>query len=413
MLLEFKCSNFRSINTEVDFNMQATADKKFEENLVEFDGKKFLKSAEIYGPNGSGKSTLLKALWIMKEMVCNSNENKASKKTKLPAKPHKLNKDAPTHFSLWFEKNGKKFFYEFSYTKDKVLEENLYFSNIEKSKKMITVFERENDTFEAGNEYKNEFGYCDKELNDKKLLLSLANDRTQIEPVKEAFSFFDEDIIIWQVHNVDWTEEAAKNLQDNMNYKKSYVDFLQKICPNLKDVEAKIENRKMKFTEDSLPPDMPEELKTYFLKKGEEEITDLKIKLNYGDFALDIEEESDGVRITFDLLAPLMQVISENKIFIIDELETHLHSALAKEILRFFYQNTESKSQLIFTTHNMELLDQNIIRRDQVWFTELKPEGRETELYSLAEYNGVRNDENLRRGYIEHRYGSWPNIEQF
>ena len=61
----------------------------------------------------------------------------------------------------------------------------------------------------------------------------------------------------------------------------------------------------------------------------------------------------------------------------------------------------------------MELLDQNLIRRDQIWFTELKPEGRETELYSLAEYNGVRNDENLRRGYIEHRYGSWPNIEQF
>ena len=241
----------------------------------------------------------------------------------------------------------------------------------------------------------------------------MANDRTQIEPVKEAFSFFDEDIIIWQVHNVDWTEEAAKRLQDNMNYKKSYVDFLQKICPNLKDVEAKIENRKMKFTEDSLPPDMPDELKTYFLKKGEEEIIDLKIQLNYGDFSLDIEEESDGVRITFDLLAPLMQVISENKIFIIDELETHLHSALSKELLRFFYQNTDSKSQLIFTTHNMELLDQNIIRRDQVWFTELKPEGRETELYSLAEYNGVRNDENLRRGYIEHRYGSWPNIEQF
>ena len=413
MLLEFKCSNFRSINSEVDFNMQATADKKFEENLVEFDGKRFLKSAEIYGPNGSGKSSLLKAIWIMKEIVCNSNDNKNSVKTKLPTNPHKLNESAPTHYEMWFQKNEKKFFYEFSYTKDKVLEENLYFCDIKKSKKMITVFEREGDIFKSGDDFKNDFGYCDKELNYKKLLLSLANDRTKIEPIKEAFSFFDEDIIIWQVHDIDWTEEAAKRLQDDMNFKEAYVKFLKKICPGLQDVKAKIETKKFNFTEENLPDDMPEELKLYFLKKGTEDVTDLNIKLNYGTFAIDIEEEADGTRIIFDMLAPLMKIISENKVFIIDELETHLHPALVKEILRFFYSNTDSSSQLIFTTHNLELLDQNIIRRDQIWFTEIKPEGRETELYSLAEYNGVRNDENLRRGYIEHRYGSWPDIDSF
>lgn len=410
MILEFKCSNFRSINSEIDFNMQATADKKFEENLIEFDGKKFLKSAEIYGPNGSGKSTLLKAIWLMKEIVCNSNENKDSKKTKLPTHPHRLNKENPTHYSMWFEKNGKKYFYEFSYTQDKIYEENLYFCDPEKSKKMITVFERENDTFSSGDLYSEDFGYCDKELNDKKLLLSVANDRTKIEPVKEAFSFFDEDIIIWQVHDIDWTEEAAKKLQDDMNFKETYVKFLQDICPCLKDVEAKVETKQMSM--DVLPDDMPDELKQYILKK-QEDIHMLDIKLNYQDFSLKLSEESDGTQLIFDMLTPLMRIISENKVFICDELETHLHPALCKRILRFFYENTDSRSQFIFTTHNMELLDQNIIRRDQVWFTEIKTKGRETELYSLAEYNGVRNDENLRRGYIEHRYGSWPNIEHF
>lgn len=413
MLLEFKCTNFRSINTEIDFNMQATADKKFEENVIEFDGKRFLKSAEIYGPNGSGKSSLLKAVWIMKKMVCESNDNKNSAKTKLPAPSHKLNATSPTRYTMWFEKHGKKFLYEFSYTKEKILEENLYFCDVSVSKRMMPVFERDGDSFIPGNNYKNDFGYCDKELNDKKLLLSLANDRTKIEPIKEAFAFFDEDIIIWQARDIGWTEETARRLQDDMNVKESYVNFLRKICPGLKDVEVKIKTRKLNLADGVFPDNMPDEVKQYFLKKIGEEMTDLDINLNYDGFSLKIEEESDGTQLIFDMLMPLMKVTSENKVFIIDELETHLHPALVKEILRFFYSNTDSSSQLIFTTHNMELLDQNLIRRDQIWFTEIKPEGRETELYSLAEYNGIRNDENLRRGYIEHRYGSWPDIKVF
>lgn len=408
MLLEFKCSNFRSINTEVDFNMQATSDKKFEDNLVEFDGKKFLKSAEIYGPNGSGKSTLLTAIHLMKQMVCLSNDNKPSKRDNLPYSPHKLNENNPTSFSIWFEKNGKKFFYEFSYFSDKVVEENLYYCEIS-SKKMITVFERDNNDFVSGTNFKNDFGNCDKELKDKKLLLSVAADITNIKPIAEAFSFFDDDIIIWMEGKYyNWTKKNAKELQSNMNTREQYVSFLKNICPGLQNISAKV-NKKF-FSDSDLPEEMPESLKKSLIEKG---ITSLDIKFDYGIFVNELREESSGTNLIFDMLCPLMDVIVNNKILIIDELETHLHPAIVKEILRFFYQNADSKSQLIFTTHNMELLDQNIIRRDQVWFTELKQEGRETELYSLAEYNGVRNDENLRRGYIEHRYGSWPNIEQF
>lgn len=74
MVLEFKCANFRSVKDEVSLNLSATADKWFEENLVAFDGRKYLKAVEIYGANGSGKSTLLKALVLMAEMVGNCDK---------------------------------------------------------------------------------------------------------------------------------------------------------------------------------------------------------------------------------------------------------------------------------------------------------------------------------------------------
>lgn len=408
MILEFKCSNFRSINSEIDFNMQATADKKFEENLIEFDGKKFLKSAEIYGPNGSGKSTLLTAIRMMKSVVCLSN-NKGKDRDDLPSDNHKLNPNAPTVFSMWFEKNKKKFFYEFSFTKEKIIEENLYFADSAHSKKMITVFERDENAFVPGERYKQDFGNCDKELKPKKLLLSIASDITQIEPVMEAFDFYENDIVYWsETTHEKWTKSTAKVLKENPEINKAYVDIFSKFCPGLKSISANVDTKI--FSKDDIPEDLPISLKQSLIEKG---VTTLDVKFNYENFSTNLREESEGTRVFFDLLSPLLVAMKKNAVLICDELETHLHPALVKEILRIFYGNATSSAQFIFTTHNLELLDQDIIRRDQIWFTELKPETRETILYSLAEYNGVRNDENLRRGYIEHRYGSWPNIEKF
>ena len=409
MILEFKCSNFFSINEEVDFNFLATSDKKLPENIASFDGKNFIKSAEIYGPNDSGKSNVLNAIFVIKQMVCNSYKNGPNKSIKLPYNPHKLNNSEPTQFVMWFEKNNNKYYYEFSYVQEKVLEENLYFCDLSKSRKMITVFERDNNSFIAGANFIGEFGNCDKELKDKKLLLSVAANITNIVPVSEAFSFFDEDIIIWNNNDIDsWTEKTAKNFQDNINFNNMALTLLKKFCPKLESITAKVEKRTV--SEHDLPQDLPDFFKDKLLEKG---MTTLDIKFNYDKFQTSLSEESLGTRLVFNMLTPLIDVIQNNKVFICDEFETHLHPALAKELLRFFYSNKDSKSQFILSTHNLELLDKNMVRRDQIWFTKLDDDSRSTRLFSLAEYNGVRNDENLRKGYIEHRYGSWPDIELY
>ena len=79
-----------------------------------------------------------------------------------------------------------------------------------------------------------------------------------------------------------------------------------------------------------------------------------------------------------------------------------------QKIVNEFLLNTSQKSQIVFTTHDTDLLDLDMIRRDQIWFTELKPESRSTDLYSLAELKNVRKDENIRKGYISGKYGAIP-----
>ena len=189
-----------------------------------------------------------------------------------------------------------------------------------------------------------------------------------------------------------------------MNTKEKFVEFLKAICPGLQGMEVSVEN---KDPSDAYFPDgTPEEIKRFMLTQGMRVVLD--IRFNYGDFSLKLAEESDGVKVLFDILPVLFDVISNNKVYVCDEFETHLHPAIVKRLLLFFFTNTDSSSQMLFTTHNAELLDLDFVRRDQIWFTELTGEGRETELYSLAEVKGVGCEENIHKGYLDGRYGALP-----
>ena len=109
------------------------------------------------------------------------------------------------------------------------------------------------------------------------------------------------------------------------------------------------------------------------------------------------------------MLCPIIDILFNGKILICDEIETSLHPNIVLEIIKLFkYSRKEEFAQLIFSTHDTSLLDLNLFRRDQIWFTELKPEDRSTDLYSLAELKNVRKDENVCKGYISGKYGAIP-----
>lgn len=110
-------------------------------------------------------------------------------------------------------------------------------------------------------------------------------------------------------------------------------------------------------------------------------------------------------------LCPIIDIIQQGKVLIYDEIETSLHESIAKELIEIFLRNNHN-SQLIFTTHDTNLLDLSLLRRDQIWFTELIKENRSTQLYSLADIKNVRKDENIAKGYISGKYGAIPMLNK-
>jgi len=396
MILEFKCSNFRSINSEIDFNMQATKDDSFAEQLIDFDSKKFLRHAEIYGGNGVGKTTLLRAIARMSQLVRSSYHLQPG--DLLPQDNHKLNPDNPTYFSLWFEKDDIKYFYEFSYTEKEIVEENFYYSP---NGRMVEIFERTKNEIEIGNSFEKDLEDCKKQLKENKLFLSIAANIVDVEPITNAFMFFKEDIIFYDYIPLRRVK-TAQILAENESLRKRVVAFMKSFCLDLEDIIVKVE--KINFDEEdsiSLPEKMSSELRERLHIRP-------IITFKYKDFSIDIREESSGIQKIFEYITPVIEVVDSGKVFLCDEIERSLHPKLVEYLLTFFIDDKTKKAQAIFTSHDMELLDLSLLRRDQVWFANLKQDGRETEIYSLAELNDVRKGENIRKGYLENRYGALP-----
>ena len=383
------------------FSLAASSDDSLEENLIKTDtGNKYLRCAEIYGANGSGKTSLLNALQLMAFIVISSNTYQLG--DFLPRHPHKLSEaSAASSFSIIFIKNNTKFSYGFSYTEKEIVDEYLYFWP---GRKKTLLFERSsNSEFEFGSGYVKKGANCKGRLKDNKLLLSCAANETDIEEVAQVFLFFKEDLVIYRgVSN--WFEYSVTQLRDNPEMKKSFIDFMRSIGTGLVDAEPKIEEQPLSSKEiESLSSQglaIPAEASA-FRKR-------IDLKLDYGNFSVDINEESDGVKKLFTFLCPLIDILQSGKVFVCDEIEKHFHPSIVAEIVKRFCSNAESSSQMILTTHDTDLLNLDFIRRDQIWFTELRPESRSTDLYSLSELKNIRKTENIKKGYISGRYGAIP-----
>ena len=125
---------------------------------------------------------------------------------------------------------------------------------------------------------------------------------------------------------------------------------------------------------------------------------------NIVDF--DIEEESDGTIRLLDFVPAFRDLVGEEKVFIIDEIERSIHPLLIKELVKKFSVDSKTKGQLIFSTHESNLLDQNLFRQDEIWFVEKDKSGK-TDLYPLSDFK-IHNTIDIRKGYLAGRYGSIP-----
>lgn len=408
MLLQFQCKNHRSIKGNILLSMVASSDATHEDKLITKLGENnyISRCASLYGANGSGKTSILKALSLMKALVLESNIYQSE--NQIIRTPHKTAINEPTVFAINFERNGTVYYYSFSYNDTNILSEELYYWP---NGKKAQIFSRTNEIidnepyFKFYGEYKKNGENCRGRLKPYKLLLSIAFKETNIQIIANAFNFFQNDLVLLFPNEPNnWLQYSIDMLEKDISLRESFLDFLHSIGSDALDLKLNSEIRQL--TEKELLM-FPIELRKNLIGQNVKMDT---LNLVYKDFEINIRDESEGIKKLFSVVCPLIDIIKNNKVFICDELETSLHSKIVLEIIRRFLNNTISTSQMIFSTHNTELLDLDLMRRDQIWFTELEPNERKTDLYSLSEIKNVRKDESIKRGYIAGKYGAIPMI---
>lgn len=404
MLLEFKCSNHRSIKEEVKFSMIAGSDNTSEELLKEFGNSRVLRSAIIYGANGSGKSNFITALSFMRELVGNSINHQPGQG--VFQAPHKLStEETPSEYSIQFVRNDIRYAYGFSVKKNLIQDEYLYYFP---NGRQVKIFERDGMIIKPGDKYKGVFDVSIGILKENRLFLSCAANYSNVQEVEEAFRFFSTDIVVYNPEINNWTEYSIELMQNNEMIKKVFVDILQALGTGAKDVKVKLE--KIKFADLQKELQLPDALKNLL---GTQEGNRIEAKVVYDQFEVDLmTEESAGVKRLFQMICPILDILNNGKILICDELESSLHEAVIFQIVQLFQHYQKDKfAQLIFSTHDTSLLNSDLFRRDQVWFTQLNAE-RATDLYSLVEIRNVRKSENLEKGYVSGKYGAIPMLNK-
>ena len=394
MLLEFKCSNHRSIKEEVTFSMIAGSDNTSEERLKIFGNFRVLRSAIIYGANGSGKSNFINALSFVRELVSNSINYQPGQE--VFQTPHKLStEETPSEYKIQFVRKDVRYAYGFSVKKGKIRDEYLYYFP---KGRQVKIFEREELDVRPGDRYKSAFDVSMNVLKENRLFLSCAANYSNVKEIEEAFLFFKKDIVVYDPDLNNWTEYSIELMQNNEEIKRIFVEILRALGTGARDVKVKLEKMK------------PESLTGF---GGVQEKNRIDAKVVYDQFEVDLmTEESAGVKRLFQMICPIIDILNRGKILICDELESSLHESVIAQIVGLFqHYKKDQFAQLIFSTHDTSLLDSDLFRRDQVWFTQLNEE-RATDLYSLVEIRNVRKSENLEKGYVSGKYGAIPMLNK-
>ncbi|MBQ8920847.1 MAG: ATP-binding protein [Oscillospiraceae bacterium] len=401
MLLQFSCANHKSIRTKVLFSAMAGKDRSHEDMTLPISEGRVLKSAVIYGANASGKSNFIDAIAFMKNLVTRSVQLQPGQTIRQI--PHKLSSADESEYEMHFLASNVHYVYGFSICHGIVTNEYLfYFPNGRQTK----IFERENMSVTLGYRFRGKFKNAMEVLKENRLFLSCAANFSNIQEVLDVFRFFDHELVIYHPANQEnWLNYSLYQIHENAAIKDAVIQFMRELGIALNDIIVKIDQTKIDSAQ--LPPILSEEFKQMLMQQNVDAIS---AKLEYDGITVDLmAEESTGVQKLFGLLCPLIDIMANGKILICDELESGLHEALLYGLVKLFMNYQSDKfAQLFFSTHETGLLNLDLFRRDQVWFTEMRNSDRSTDLFSLAELKSIRKDENLGKGYISGKYGAIP-----
>lgn len=418
MILEFTVKNFRSIEDETFDLTGSNKIKEFNDNVRNLDkSTDVLKSLIIYGRNASGKSNLLNAINLLRVLVCSSSDFKHSQEV-LGYEPFTFDLslvNKPTEFEIVFiTKDNLKFKYNIVFNLQKIISEALYY--FPKNKPAKLFLREENKPISYGEHYSGSKKAIENDLLPNQLFLSKSA-KNNINLLREAYVFFllEIEIYIFEDNNIDnfLLNTFSKFIFENKDkdFKVNINRLLQASDVNIIDFKIeKYDYNKIKNSE-VIPKEIinkieenPYSIRTYHKSfENENEVQSKTIPLS---------SESLGTQKLFVIGGLIIRALKNGSIVIIDELDKGLHPLLTKLLIKLFHskKTNPNNAQLIFASHDSSLLDNELFRRDQIYFTEKDYFGK-TSVYRLSDIKGVRKDVPYDKWYLSGRFSAIPIIE--
>jgi len=417
MFIEFSVGNFRSFKEPVKLSMVSaklsSRDPQLDQNntFKVDDQLTLLTSAGIYGANASGKSNLVKALSFMRWFVLNSSKESQAEEAidVIPFRLDAKSEQEPSFFEIIFLLEGIPYRYGFEVTTEKVETEWLFYTPRGKEAKL---FVREGSEINISRNFKG--GQSSKSLTRPNALFLSVSAQFNSEISTKVLGWFKSLEVISGLDDRMYSGYTVRMFTENSVYRTNILDLIQNSDVGINNVT--VENVDINDPE-TWPKDMPQELKDSLTKqmKGQERIVSFKTyhdkhceNSDVVEVPFDLEDESEGTQKLFYLSGPVIDTLMKGSVLVIDEIEARMHTMLTRKLIGLF--NSEKTNprhaQLIFATHDTNLLSNKFFRRDQIWFVE-KDEFGASYLYSLAELK-VRNDRNYEDDYLQGRYGGIP-----
>ncbi|MDY6804632.1 MAG: ATP-binding protein [Cyanobacteriota bacterium] len=420
MLIQFTVGNYLSFKEPVTLSMTATDERaKFEklneDNVFKIDDElSLLKSAAVYGANASGKSNLVKAMAFMRWFVLNSSRQ-TQVNDLINVEEFRLSTETegkPSFFEIIFILEGRVYRYGFEVDKRRVVSEWLF--HVPKVKES-NLFKRNGNEIKMKKVFKEGNLIADKTRNNA-LFLSV-NAQFNGEISTKIFLWFESKFnVVSGIYTDIYKDLTIEYFSDKKN---DILELINKFDLGIDDIKIDIDT--WKVSADNLPNSMPEDVIKFILdseiqtdniqtfhKKYDSEGEEVSLAI------LDFDEnESEGTKKLFALAVPILDTLKNGEVLAIDELDARFHPLMTRTIIDLFNSKDTNpyNAQLIFMTHDTNLLSNTIFRRDQIWFVEKNKEGV-SDLYSLVEFK-VDNNADFENDYIKGKYGAIPFIGNF
>lgn len=398
MLSQFTVKNYKSIRDEMTFDMQATAISEHENRIIKQGGELILPVSAIYGPNGGGKSNVLEALHTLDSKVlrplcatCGKTECEY-KVRKIPVEPFAFSEEAknePTEFEVFFRTEIAEYRYILHVKQDDVIYESLDRVKLDTGRRSA-LFKRDADSIVL----KSALGKL-KISEDISSTLPLLSYLGITYKKNEVIS----DVLNWFEHSIDF-----------LNYGSPFQELRMAIA-NSEEVKTLVLD---------MIKEMDLDIEDFRIEEKDDEHIEVFTKHTVDGYSaeLPLSEESSGTKKLFGLLPFIAKSLRCGTTLVIDELDAKIHPVLLKYVIMLFNDMSINKkgAQLIFTSHDLSTMNNEVFRRDEIWFV-AKGNAQNSKLYSLVEFKNdkgesVRKDAKYDKQYLEGKYGADPYVRK-